>query len=269
MPNISRLPVATPDPFALTRSGPNNAAATALTAAGRSAAASASLSLRFGMEKSPWTITDIRFGDEDAPISANLLRTPRKAQQELEDALAAAGRQDWVKAEEHLHQSLKEYPEFSAAYHNLGVIALLRGDNAGGEALIEKALSLDDRSPYALFALAQLRLANDDAAAAGRYASRFLTVVPNHPNGLALLAAIQIKQRRFDDALATFNKLEKREHKALADFHLLSGSLYELKGESGRAIAEYKKYLRESPRGPITTAVNSAISDLQQVVARK
>ena len=266
--NVGKLPASRPDLFGLSRTPPP------LTAKRSSATLPSpdnmisTPGLRFGLD-STWRVSEMTFGGASGPISANLLRAPGKAQRELERGLEAAKRSQWEKAKGYLQKSLEIYPSFSAAHHNLGVIALMRGEAAEGEAHIEHALVLDDRNLYALFALCQIRLAHQDDAAAERYIARFLTLAPEDPYGLALLAAVEMRQGRIDAALRTFARLERKEHRNLSDFHLLAGSLYEAKLDLNRAVAEYKEFLRENPRATNHHVVAEAIAKLQTFMAAK
>ncbi len=224
---------------------------------------------RFGGTDVGWIVKDLKLATKGTSVSANRLNIPGKAQDELEKALKAAGKRDFEKARKHLYAAVAIYPRFSDAIHNLGVIALLEGQEPAAEQLFQQALEYDERNLYPLFALAQIRLGHDDAAEAQRYVERFLTVSPTNPHGLSLLANVQMLQGRYDDALRTFGRLEGMEHKELSAFHLLAGSIFELQQAQGRAIEEYKKYLREAPRAADVAEVKSAIGELQTFVARK
>jgi len=223
--------------------------------------------LRFGFSGGSWTVTDAVF--ESPNVSANALHVPGKAKRALDRAVEAGRKGEWSKAETHLHEAVKHYPRYSAAIHNLGVIALLRGETARGEALIEEALSHDDTNLYSLFALAQIRLAQNDPEASLRYAERFVTLAPQEPHGLVMLAVIQVFNRRLDAALQTFDRLEKREHREIAAYHLLAGSIHELRGDAQRALVEYQKYLREAPKAANAPEVHAAVAALQTTLARK
>ncbi len=224
--------------------------------------------LRFSLNPT-FVVNDVPFDDENVPVSANVLRATGKPQRELERALKSAGKQDWATAEKHLHVALELYPEFAAAYHNLGVIALLQGKSSEGEALIERALLFDDKSLYSLFAMAQVRLARGDVVSAHRYVDRFLSVSPGEPHGLALKAVIFIREGRVKDALLTYDKLDRRDHRTVSEFHLLAGSLHELNQSPELAIAEYKQYLRENPKAKDKAAIATVITELQTFLARK
>jgi tetratricopeptide (TPR) repeat protein len=252
--NVDRLPPARKDGLTLSHSIPPPAV--------RAPA------LRFGL-KPTLEITDVPFEDENAPVSANLLKVPRKAQGELEKGIKAAMDRQLSKAEEHLLKSLEHYPEFSAAYHNLGVVKLLRGDVAGAESLMEKALTFDQRSPYSLMALAQLRFRDGDLAAADRYLERVLALYPRNLQALTFRALVQIHLGQTNAALKTYSKLEEQDHSRLPVFHLLAGSTHELRGDHARAISEYTKYLRESPEAGDAVQIKAAINELQATVARK
>lgn len=222
--------------------------------------------VRFGFEPS-WSISDKIF--ENTNISANILQAPAKAQRELDKALDACRKAQWEKAEIHLHNALQHYPLFSAAHYNLGVVAVRKGELAKGEALVARALDLDPHNLYSLFALAVLRLADNDPATSLRYAERFVALAPQEPHGLVMLAVIQTFNRNLDAALLTFERVEKREHRDIAAYHLLAGSIHELRGDAHRALVEYQKYLREAPKAANAAKVRAAVAELQTTLARK
>jgi tetratricopeptide (TPR) repeat protein len=255
--SLSRLPVSLQDPYKLIR----------LISPVKRAPAKAQP--RYGGIDVGWIVKDLTLHTRGSSISANRLNIPEKAQRELEKALKAAAKKDLAQADRHLRAALALYPQFSDAYHNLGVIALLQSEEAIAESHFQHALELDERNLYPLFALAQVRLAHDDAAAAQGYVERFLTVSPTNPYGLSLLANVQVLQGQWDTALRTLARLEAMDHKDLAALHLLAGSVFELQNAQERAIVEYKKYLREAPHATDSADVRSVIAELQTFLARK
>jgi uncharacterized protein HemY len=109
----------------------------------------------------------------------------------------------------------------------------------------------------------------DDPAAARAYLDRFLAAAPENPAALGLLARVHIHTGAWKDALATFSRLERTDHRSLPEYHLLAGSVYELLREPQRAVVEYRQFLREHPQAPDAALANSAISELQVLAARK
>lgn len=223
-------------------------------------------SLRFGFE--PWWVMSSNIF-ENQNISANLLQVPGKAQRELDKSLEASRKAQWAKAEAHLHAALKHYPQFSAAYYNLGVVALRKGALAEGEARIERALELDGHNLHAIFGLALLRLNDGDYSTSLRYAERFVALAPGEVCGLVMLGVIQTYNHRLDDALRTLNRVEAREHAKVASYHLLAGALHETRGDAAQAIAEYNKFLLEAPQAANAAQVRAAVAALQTTLARK
>lgn len=75
-----------------------------------------------------------------------------------------------------------------------------------------------------------------------------LAASPQHPDGLLIMAQVQLEQGKMDDSLATATKCTQVKAD-LADCWLTLGVLYQAKKDKDQAKAAYEKYLALAPKG--------------------
>jgi tetratricopeptide (TPR) repeat protein len=164
-------------------------------------------------------------GDAEALGGLGLIRLRQErfaeAQQLLEQAAKSAGGGKWASALQ------------SATYWNLvgqANAARARGDTRTAQGLLERAVKIDPRESVGQVALADLRLAAGDYAAAEQGYRRALESKPGDTQALRGLITAYTRQGRSDEAMALSQKLSPEQARQI-------GSLQDVKVEAARAKA--------------------------------
>jgi tetratricopeptide (TPR) repeat protein len=178
-------------------------------------------------------------------VAENELAIPKRAQRELDEGIRAWKKGNFDKTRSHFLKAIGIFPQFSDAYNNLGVIALLKSDAVDADDWFTRALQVNPKNTFVLINLAKLRLAQQDPEAAEQFARQSLGLNPSNAEGLTALALAQLKLGKLDDAVASCLRVEASPHAGLAEIHLIASTAFESLGLPRQAIKELSEYLRE------------------------
>jgi len=163
-------------------------------------------------------------GDSEALGGLGLIRLRQErfaqAQDYLEQASRSGGRK-WASALQ------------SASYWNLigqANAARDKNDTAAAQALLERAVRLDAREPVGQIALADIRLAQGELAAAEQGYKRVYDAKPSDAQAIRGLITVYTRQGRADEALALSQKLTPEQAAQI-------GGLQNVRVEQARAQA--------------------------------
>jgi tetratricopeptide (TPR) repeat protein len=206
-------------------------------------------------------------GDNMAPgasISAADLRIPAKAQKEFDRANELISRQDYAKAIQTLNHAIAIYPDYAAAYNNLGTIYSKLGDRAHEREALEKAISINDHLATAYMNLARMDMTAGDFASAEAELKKASSSDPLDGITLVLLAYSEFMEHHFDDAIATSRKAHTLES-AHAFAHQVAARAFEQKRDDANAIAELELFLKEEPSGQRADSARKELASLQAI----
>ncbi|ABF41300.1 Tetratricopeptide repeat protein [Candidatus Koribacter versatilis Ellin345] len=196
-----------------------------------------------------------------APASG--FTVPKDASKEFDAGVSSMHASDWKKAQEHFQSAIDKYPNFDAAWDNLGMARQNGGDAAGAKAAYQKALGLNDHNADAQRNLARVFEAEGNWPGAEELLVKSLGIEPNNAGSLTLLSIAQLKQNKIDEAIASAGRVHALEHKSYATAHLVLAQAYEMKGRTKDAISEYQLFLSEEPNGPRSEAAKKKMAKLQ------
>ena len=196
-------------------------------------------------------------------VSASALNIPSKARKELDKANEAMARQQWSKAEELLRNALSIYPQYAAAYNNLGVMYAHINDPAHEKEALEKAFSLDDHYVPACENLAKMYLRERDFSRAEAVLGKALSVDPNNVLSLTLLADTQYMERQYGAAIATAQKVHSLPNQHSPTIHYIAAMAYQQESRRQDALGEFQMFLKEEPSGPRADRVRSDMAKMQ------
>ncbi len=196
-------------------------------------------------------------------VSASSLKIPTKARKELDKANQAMARQQWSKAAELLNKAISIYPQYAAAYNNLGVMYAHINDPAHEKDAIEKAFSLDDHYVPACENLAKIYLREKDFSRAQAVLGKALSVDPNNVLSLTLLADTQYMERQYGAAIATAQKVHALPNQHSSTIHYIAAMAYEQESRRQDALAELQMFLKEEPTGPRADRVRSDMAKMK------
>ncbi|MGH9668487.1 MAG: tetratricopeptide repeat protein [Terriglobales bacterium] len=199
-----------------------------------------------------------------AVIAASEINVPSKAQKEYQFGAEALMRHDWETAQQHLEKAVELYPQYGAAYNDLGVVFMNTGARAKGRASFEKAIEVDGRKAAAYVNLAKINYAEGKWEVVKELLKKALPVDPANPEALTILAQVQLITGDLDEALANARKVHSLPHEHLAVAHWVAAKALVAQRRPDEAIVEYIVFLRESPNGPSAEAARTALAELQK-----
>jgi Flp pilus assembly protein TadD len=192
--------------------------------------------------------------------SASQLKIPSAARKSFEKGMEALQQKDYKKAADLFQKATTAYPEYDAAYDNLGVALMNLGQADKARAAFEHAVQLNDKNPDADRNYSRMLINDKQYAAAKELLQKALMVEPQDPSALILLAIAQLKTSDYDGALRSALKVHSLSHEGYAVAHYVAGRAFEIKHELENATKEYQMYLRESPNGPEANQVRASLA---------
>ncbi len=195
-------------------------------------------------------------------VSARDLGIPARAHREFEKANDLCARQDFMKAIQKLSKAIAIYPDYVAAYNNLGVIYSHLGDAVRSEDALQKAISINDRFAPAYVNLGRMNIRAGDFAVAERTLTKAAMLDPSNAIAFALLAYLEFMTARPDEAIANSRKAHglRGPH---AVVHQVAARALEQKGQAEEAIAELELFLQEEPSGQRAEDVRKELAYLR------
>jgi tetratricopeptide (TPR) repeat protein len=191
------------------------------------------------------------------------LKIPEGAAKEFDKATELIAKQDWKKAIDRLNKALTIYPQYSAAYNNLGVIYARLGDRNQEREALHKAISLNDHFAPAFVNLARMAIADRDFSVAEALLDKASAMDPANSQTLVLLANVELLERHYDQAIANCRKAHSLAQESHALVHYIAARAFEHENRPRDAAAEFRAFLKEEPTGERADAVRKELSDLQ------
>ena len=193
-------------------------------------------------------------------------------------------RRDVARADTEVRRLMTEFPESSAVRTQAGIIAAIKGDQAGAAKLLTSALSLDENNVEALTVLITLDLRQKNPAravarveerlaqkpneagtlllAARTYAAagdatkaedllrKTISIDPSNFQAYSILGRLYVTQKRVAEALKEFEELSRRQPRPV-QAHTLIGSLLEAQNKPQEARKHYEDALAIDPEMPV------------------
>ncbi|HZD30152.1 MAG TPA: tetratricopeptide repeat protein, partial [Candidatus Angelobacter sp.] len=198
-----------------------------------------------------------------APVtSAADLRVPNDARKAFHKGMEAWDQTDYAKAAACFEKAVALFPEYDAAYNNLGVMYFQLNQPEKARAVFEHSVALNDKNADADRNLARILIHEGNYARAEELLKKSLIVEPLNPVTLTLLCVAYIETGDDDAALATARRTHQLPHEGYSLVHYVAGQALEHKGQSQAAYSEYNTYLQESPAGAEAPQVRNAMARL-------
>ncbi len=208
-------------------------------------------------------------GAQASTVSVTSVQAPKKARSAYEKGLKELQKGPTAKTDKaiaELQKAIEIYPEYAAAWTDLGQAKLQLGDSGGAKAAFEKALASDSRyiRPYA--PLARITIGEQDWARTLKLAEVVLSVTPADAQMRWFRAVSQFELRDLDDAASSLGELHHDEaaEKQFPQSHHLLGMIYASRGEIKEAASEYQRYLELSPDASPGDGVRQQLSDWER-----
>jgi len=198
-------------------------------------------------------------------VSIKELQVPTSAAKEFVKANHLIAKREWAKAGESLRRGLAIYPQYAAAYNNLGAVYYRLGNKVEARQALERAIALDDHLPAAYLNLGRLCFLEKDypgtESLLGKAVSLESTVAK--ADELFLLAYAQLIDHHLDQALQTSRQAHEEGVDQHAFLHLIAANAYEQLHRLPQSVAELESYLNEEPDGPQAETTRKVLVILQ------
>jgi tetratricopeptide (TPR) repeat protein len=199
----------------------------------------------------------------DASVAAADLKIPESAARRFDKAMSLIAKEDWHKAIEQLHKALEIYPNYPAAYTNLGVIYARLGDNDGEREALLKAVALNPHFAPALLCLGQVAIRGKNYPEAESWLTRANAADPTHAQTLVLLANMQLLNQHYDEAIASCRRVHAGGRPPHAAAHYVAARALESQNHPLDAVSELKIFLEEEPSGSRADSARKEMSGLE------
>jgi tetratricopeptide (TPR) repeat protein len=198
----------------------------------------------------------------DATVSATALKIPPNAAKEFDKANKLIAKEDWVGAKENLEKALAIYPQYAAAYNNLGVVEGRMGNSAGEQENLQKAVSLDEHFAPAYVNLGKLSIKQHDLAGAEGYFTKAISAGSSDAATLTLLANTQLLNRHFNKAITTCREVHEGPQAPHVLCHYIAARAMAHENRLGDAKSELAVFLAEEPSGARADEVRKEMAAL-------
>jgi tetratricopeptide (TPR) repeat protein len=196
-------------------------------------------------------------------VSATDMNVSNKARKELDKANQEMAMQNWKKSLEHLNQAIALAPQWATAYNNLGVLYARMNDIPHEEEALKKAVSLDPKFSPALINYGKLCITQKDFPQAEELLQRAVSVEPDNPESLMLLADAAYMDRHFDAAIAASHQAHSSNQDHPSFVHYIAARAYQQENNQAQALAEFKIFLQEEPKGPRADHVRGDMAKIE------
>lgn len=199
-----------------------------------------------------------------APVSIADLSIPVKARKEFEKANQLISRDEFPKAIRTLNDAIAIYPDYAAAYNNLGVIYARLGDRAHEREALEKAININDHFAAAYVNVGRMNIAANDFAGGESALTKATSLDPSDAMTQVLLAYCQFMNHHLDEAIASSRKAHALQGPH-ASAHFIAARAYEQKRDKANAVAEMELFLKEEPSGNRADVARKELAALRAI----
>jgi tetratricopeptide (TPR) repeat protein len=196
-------------------------------------------------------------------VSATDMNVPNKARKEVDKANQEMAMQNWKKSLEHLNQAIALAPQWATAYNNLGVLYARMNDIPHEEEALQKAVSLDPKFAPALINYGKVCIRQKNFPQAEEMLQKAVSVEPNNPESLMLLADAAYMDRHFDAAITASRQAHASAQDHPSFVHYIAARAYQQENHPSEALAEFKVFLVEEPKGPRADHVRGDVAKIE------
>jgi tetratricopeptide (TPR) repeat protein len=202
---------------------------------------------------------------EGSTVSATALNAPEPAKKAYGKGVVAMTDEKWAAAQKNFEKALEIYPDYAAAWSDLGEVLQKQSKPAEARAAWEKAVAADPKyiKPYIQLAMLDLqeKRTEDAATIAGKAVAMnplefpelyFFNAVANY--NLKHFAVAETSARRATE-LDSAHEIPRAE--------VLLGTVLIARGDRSGALQHFRKYLEIAPKAPDADQVKRAIAQLE------
>ena len=201
-------------------------------------------------------------------ISVKQLQVPKSAARQFVKANHLIAKEEWARAGESLRRGLAIYPQYAAAYNNLGAVYYRMGNRVEARKALEQAITLDDHPPQAYVNLGRLCFFEKDYPGAESLLAKAVGLESSAQSGeLFLLAYAQLTDHHLDQAIQTSRQGHEAGVSQHGYLHLIAANAFEQLGRVPQSISELESYLNEDPKGQQAETARRVLAIFQARIA--
>ncbi len=186
---------------------------------------------------------------QSASTSASDLGIPKRAAKEFSKASREMEQQRWREAEGALQRAIALYPQYAAAYNNLGVVYARNDDRSREAEALQQAIVIDINYVPAYLNRARINIAEKKFPDAELRLKKAEDIDPENAVSLVLLTYAEYMNGHFDDVIRDCNKAHALNKSSHAFAHWSAAFAYEQKKQIAQAGDEFRTFVREEPTG--------------------
>jgi Flp pilus assembly protein TadD len=195
-------------------------------------------------------------------VALSQMNIPAKALKEYEKAGKAIQAGNWAEARVRLEAAISVFPQFAAAWNDLGVVHMNLGDHEAARTAFQKSLEFNPNYARACRNLALLLFSEGGNEEATTLVEKALVSDPLDPQALTLMAQLQLLAGKTDEALANARKVHSAPHEGQAVVHYIAARALEMRNQHEQAAAEYRLFLQEAPNSASADKARAALDKL-------
>jgi tetratricopeptide (TPR) repeat protein len=202
---------------------------------------------------------------EGSTVSATALRAPEDARKLFGKGVAAMTDEKWAAAERNFQKAVEIYPEYAAAWSDLGQVFMEQQKPMDARAAWEKAVAADPKYIKPYVQLTKLDLDEKKPEDAISIAGKAVAMNPlEFPDLYFYFAVANFNLKHFDIAEANAQRaIDVDTAKELPQAHVLLATLQAARGDRADALMHFKKYLEMFPKAPDAAQIERVIAQLE------
>jgi tetratricopeptide (TPR) repeat protein len=198
------------------------------------------------------------------PVPAVDLKVPGKAQKEFKRGTDALVKRNWREARKRLEKAVKLYPNYVAAYNNLGVVFMNSGETEKGQAAFEKTIAINSNYAPGYVNLARIAASGGQYPQAEEYLKKSTRLDPGNVEALFMLTQVELMNRHYDDAIRDARAVHSLPHHNYPEVHEICALALQAKQRTAEAADEYRTFLEEHPEGTEAEQARQLLQSLEQ-----
>lgn len=204
---------------------------------------------------------------EGTTISATTLQAPKDARKAYEKALEASRKGKVEDARKNLEKAVNVYPQFAAAWSELGAIHEKNNDLAEARKCYAQSIASDPKLLTPYLHLAQLSAMEKNWQEVDETTDRLIKLDPvDLPEAYYFNAVANYNLKKFGDAEVSARAAQKIDtaQRFPKIEHILGAILYEKQDYAG-AAEQMRLYLQLTPGGPDTDRVRTQLAEVEKL----
>ena len=200
---------------------------------------------------------------QGSTISVTTAKAPKKARKSFEKANKELGKKKvkYSKVAKELEKAVKVYPQFAAAWHQLGEARLRLGEEAKAREAFQQSIKADSSYINPLMSLVVLEAGGNRWQEVSQLADRILELNPyvskvHYYRGLANFGLGRISVA--EESIQKLRKEGQARHFP-ANYYVM-GAIFASKGDLPSAAKEFEHFLEITPEGPFADRVKQQMA---------